>query len=165
MTTASRPSGIGSPVSTTSKAAGESQVGVVSLAPSVPAARTAMPSIPAASNGGEDRTAHTGAAVTSPAASVTGTVTAGSRSGQPAASRAARHAARACAAGTSLMNGLSGIQDHVHLAARVEPGRLVWDHNVAVGRGQDRQQRRQAEHRYRQAVVDLDLDDVKPAGR
>ena len=124
-----------------------------------------MPSIPAASNGGEDRTAHTGAAVTSPAASATGTVTAGSRSGQPAASRAARQAARACAAGTSLMNGLSGIQDHVHLAARVEPGRLVWDHDVAVGRGQDRQQRRQAEHRYRHAVADLHLDDVEPPGR
>src|SRR5579862_2123811 len=109
--------------------------------------------MPAASNGGDERTAHTGAAVTSPAASVTGTVTAGSRPGQPAASQAARQAARAWAAGTSLMNGLSGIQDHVHLAARVEPGRLLGDHDVAVGRGQDREQRRQAEHRYRQTVV------------
>ena len=124
-----------------------------------------MPSIPAASNGGEDRTAHTGAAVTSPAAPVTGTVAAGSRSGQPAASRTARQAARAWAAGMSLMNGLSGIQDHVHLAARVKPGRLVWDHNVAVGRRQDRQQRRQAEYRYRMTVIDLHLDDVEPAGR
>ena len=73
--------------------------GVVSLAPRVSAARTAMPSIPAASNGGEDRVAQTGAAVTRPAASVSGTSTAGSRSGQPAASRAARQASSACAAG------------------------------------------------------------------
>src|SRR5580700_4550273 len=155
MTTASQPGGIGSPVSTTSKAPGARYAGVVSLAPSVSAARTAMPSIPAASNGGEDRTAHTGAAVTSPADSVTGTVITGSRSGQPAASRAARQAARACAAGTSVRNGLSGIQDHVHLAARVEPGSLVRDHDIAVGRGQDRQQRRQAEHGYGQAIADL----------
>src|SRR5579863_10488780 len=62
--------------------------------------------MPAASNGGDERTAHTGAAVTSPAASVTGTVTAGSRSGQPTARSAARQAPSACAAGTSLMNGL-----------------------------------------------------------
>ena len=68
-------------------------------------------------------------------------------------------------AGTSLMNGLSGIQDHGHLTARVKPGRLVWDHDIAVGRGQDRQQRRQAEHRYRHAVADLHLDDVEPPGR
>ncbi len=79
---------------------------MVSLAPRVSAARTAMPSIPAASNGGEDRVAQTGAAVTSPAASAMGTSMAGSRSGQPAASRAARQARRACAAGTSRMNGL-----------------------------------------------------------
>ena len=83
-----------------------------------------MPSMPAASNGGEDRVAQTGSAVTRPTASVTGTVTAGSRSGQPAASRAARQASRACAAGTSRMNGLfaglSGIQDHVHLGAGVQ---------------------------------------------
>ena len=63
---------------------------MVSLARTVSAARTAIPSMPAASNGGEDRTAQTGAAVTSPAASVTGTVTAGSRSGQPAARIASR---------------------------------------------------------------------------
>ena len=79
---------------------------VVSLASTVSAARTAIPSIPAASNGGDDRTAQTGAAVTRPAASVTGTVTEGSRAGQPAARIASRHASRACAAGTSLMNGL-----------------------------------------------------------
>src|SRR5215469_11476333 len=112
MTTASRPSGIGSPVSTTSYSSGASQTGVVSEAPSVSAERTAIPSMPDASNGGEDRTAHTGAAVTSPAASVTGTVMEGSRSGQPAAFRASRQAASASAAGTSRMNGLlSGIQD------------------------------------------------------
>src|SRR5579863_4414297 len=62
--------------------------------------------MPAASNGGEDRTAQTGAAVTRPAASVNGTVTTGSRCGQPAARSAARHAPSACAAGTSLTNGL-----------------------------------------------------------
>ena len=102
-----------------------------------------MPSMPAASNGGEDLTAQIGAAVTRPPASVTGTVTAGSRSGQPAASRAMRQASRACAAGTSRMNGLfaglSGIQDHVHLAARVEARRFLGNHDVAVGRCQHRQ--------------------------
>ena len=80
---------------------------MVSLAPRVSAARTAMPSMPAASNGGDERIAHTGPAVTSPAASVTGTRDAGSRAGQPAASRASRQAASARAAGTSRMNGLS----------------------------------------------------------
>src|SRR5215469_10954453 len=63
--------------------------------------------MPAASNGGDDRLAHTGSAVTRPAASSSGTVMAGSRAGQPAASRALRQAARARAAGTSRMNGLS----------------------------------------------------------
>ena len=68
-----------------------------------------MPSIAAASNGGEDRVAHTGSAVTRPAASCTRTSTAGSRAGQPDASRALRQASRACAAGTSRMNGLSAM--------------------------------------------------------
>ena len=80
---------------------------MVSLAPRVSAARTAIPSMPAASNGGEDRLAHTGSAVTRPTASASGTRCAGSRAGQPAASRAARQASRARAAGTSRMNGLS----------------------------------------------------------
>jgi hypothetical protein len=75
----------------------------------VSAARTAMPSIPAASNGGDDRVAHTGPAVTSPAASCTGTRMAGSRAGQPAASRALRQASSARAAGTSRMKGLSAM--------------------------------------------------------
>jgi len=79
---------------------------VVSLAPRVSAARTAIPSMPAASNGGEERVAHTGSAVTRPAASSTRTRTAGSRAGQPPAARALRQASRAVAAGTSRMNGL-----------------------------------------------------------
>ena len=62
--------------------------------------------MPAASNGGEDRLAHTGSAVTRPAASATGTRCAGSRAGQPPASHAARQASRARAAGTSRRNGL-----------------------------------------------------------
>src|ERR1700689_3112449 len=58
-----------------------------------------MPSMAAASKGGEERVAHTGAAVTSPAASAIATSMAGSRSGQPAASLAAGQASRARAAG------------------------------------------------------------------
>ena len=57
---------------------------MVSLAPRVSAARTAIPSMAAASNGGEERVAHTGPAVTRPAASASGIRTAGSRAGQPA---------------------------------------------------------------------------------
>ncbi len=79
---------------------------MVSLAPRVSAARTAIPSMPAASNGGEERVAHTGSAVTRPAACSSGTRCAGSLAGQPAASRAARQASSARAAGTSRMNGL-----------------------------------------------------------
>src|SRR6185312_7255171 len=117
-----------------------------------------MPSIAAASNGGDERTAHTGAAVTSPAASATGTGAAGSRSGHLAASRAARQASSACAAGTSWMNGLlaglSGIQDYVHFAASIQPGRLLRDHDVAIGLRQHGQQRRQAEYRIGHPLVD-----------
>ena len=80
---------------------------MVSLAPRVSAARTAIPSMPAASKGGDERTAQTGPAVTRPAAWATGTRVAGILAGQPAASRASRQAARARAAGTSRMNGLS----------------------------------------------------------
>ncbi len=69
MTTASKPSGSGSPVSTTTYAAGSRKTGAVSLAPTVSAARTAMPSIAAASKDGEERVAHTGSAVTRPTAS------------------------------------------------------------------------------------------------
>ena len=57
---------------------------MVSLAPRVSAARTAIPSMPAASNGGEDRVAHTGSAVTRPVACASGTRCAGSLAGQPA---------------------------------------------------------------------------------
>jgi hypothetical protein len=49
MTTASKPSGSGSPVSTVAKSPGASSSGVVGLAPTVVAARTAIPSIAAAS--------------------------------------------------------------------------------------------------------------------
>ena len=96
-------------MSTTSKAPAGSQTGVVSPAPRVSAARTAIPSMPAASNGGDERTAHTGPAVTRPAAWVTGTRVAGIRAGQPAASRASRQAWCARDAGTSRMNGLSAL--------------------------------------------------------
>ena len=61
--------------------------GVVSLPPRVSAARTAIPSMPAASKGGEERVAHTGSAVTRPAASSSATRSAGSRAGQPPAAR------------------------------------------------------------------------------
>ena len=80
---------------------------MVSLAPRVSVDRTAIPSIPAASNGGDDRLAHTGSAVTRPVASASGTRYAGSLAGQPPASRAARQASMARAAGTSRRNGLS----------------------------------------------------------
>src|SRR3954467_3158308 len=66
MTTASRPSGSGSPVSTTTNAPLSRKTGVLSLAPTVSAARSAMPSIAEASNDGEDRCAPTGAAGTRP---------------------------------------------------------------------------------------------------
>ena len=62
-----------------------------------------MPSIAAASYGGEERVAHTGAAVTRPTAASRETVTASTRSGQPAAAQAARQPASASAAGTSEM--------------------------------------------------------------
>lgn len=79
---------------------------MVSLAPTVSAARTAIPSIADASNGGEDLLAQTGSAVTRPTAAASPTRTAGKRGGQLAATRAARQAASACAAGTSRTNGL-----------------------------------------------------------
>src|SRR3954463_12398040 len=66
MTTASKPSGSGSPVSTTTYALGSRCTGVLSVAPTVSAARTAMPSIAEASKDGDDRAAHTGAAGTRP---------------------------------------------------------------------------------------------------
>src|SRR3954471_14300245 len=109
MTTASKPSGSGSPVSTTTYASGASHTGVLSLAPTVSAARTATPSIAEASNEGDERVAHTGAAVTRPTASWSPSRTASTRSGQPAAVHAARQAASASAAGTSWMNGVVAI--------------------------------------------------------
>src|SRR3954462_777140 len=109
MTTASKASGSGSPVSTTTYAPGSTKTGVLSLAPTVSAARTAIPSIADASNDGDERTAHTGSAVTCPTAPASGNGTASPRSGPPAASQAARHAARAAAAGTSWMKGVVAI--------------------------------------------------------
>jgi hypothetical protein len=107
MITASYPGGIGSPVSTTANAAPASTIGRVSEAPTVSSARTAIPSMAAESNAGEERAAHTGPAVTLPTASATGRRTASTRAGQPAAARASRQATRASAAGTSEMYGLS----------------------------------------------------------
>ena len=68
MTTASKSPGTGSPVSTISKAPAASVTGLVSLAPTVSAACTAMPSMAAASKGGEEVCAQTGSAVTRPTA-------------------------------------------------------------------------------------------------
>ncbi len=97
---------MGSPVSTTSKEPACSRTGAVSLAPAVSAASTAMPSIAAASKGGEERSAHTGSAVTRPTASSSGRRTTGRRSGHPAAAHARSHASSASAAGMSWMNGV-----------------------------------------------------------
>ena len=85
------------------------KTGVLSLAPTVSDARTAMPSMPAASNDGDERVAHTGSAVTLPTASCSPRRTASTRLGHPAASHAARQAASASAAGTSWMNGVVAI--------------------------------------------------------
>ncbi len=82
--------------------------GAVWLAPTVSTERTAMPSIPAESNAGEDRRAHTGSAVTRPIASASPSRCAPTLVGQPAATRAARHASSAATAGTSRMKGLRG---------------------------------------------------------
>ena len=83
--------------------AGSSTIGVLSLAPTVSAARTAMPSMAEASKEGDERVAHTGSAVTRPTASASARRTGSRRSGQPAAASAARQAASASAAGTSWM--------------------------------------------------------------
>src|SRR5215210_8869285 len=105
MTTASKSPGTGSPVSTISNEPASSRTGLVSLAPIVSAECTAMPSIAAASNGGDDRVAQMGSAVTRPTAWSSGSRTSSSRSGQPAAAHASSHAASASAAGRSWMNG------------------------------------------------------------
>jgi hypothetical protein len=78
-------------VSTISKSV--TTTGVVSVAATVSDARTAMPSIPDESNAGEERRAHTGAAVTRPTASPTATWIVSTRAGHPAAARASRQAA------------------------------------------------------------------------
>src|SRR3954451_1093062 len=125
MTTASKPSGSGSPVSTTTYAPGSTNTGVLSLAPTVSAARTAIPSIAEASNDGDERTAHTGSAVTCPTASAGSSRTASTRSGQPAASHAARHAARAAAAGASWMKGVVAIYRYSVTSTSVPAGTPV----------------------------------------
>jgi hypothetical protein len=91
-------------VSTTAKSV--SRTGVVSAAPTVSSARTAIPSIPDESNAGEERRAHTGSAVTRPTASPTGTRTVATLAGQPAAARDSRHAVWAASVGTSDTKGL-----------------------------------------------------------
>ena len=94
-------------MSRTTYASGSTKTGVLSLAPIVSAARTAMPSIAEASNDGDDRVAQTGSAVTRPDGLVQAeTRFVSTRAGQPAASQAARQAASASAAGTSRMNGV-----------------------------------------------------------
>ena len=99
---------------------------MVSAAPTVSAARTAMPSIAAESNAGEDRSAHTGSAVTRPTASPTGSSTASTRGGQPAAAHASRHARRACSAGTSDTNGLDRVRHRYRMTSTsVPPSRPV----------------------------------------
>ena len=96
---------MGSPVSTISNDPDSRWTGVVSLAPIVSAARTAIPSIAAASKGGEEVRAQTGSAVTRPTAWSSGSRTMSTRSGQPAAAQASSHAASASAAGRSWMKG------------------------------------------------------------
>ena len=98
MTTASQPSGSASPVSTIAKRS--ILRGEVSVAPNVSEARSAMPSIAAASYAGEERSAQIGAAVTRPRASASSSSTTSSRSGT-----AASQAAIASAAGMSDRNG------------------------------------------------------------
>ena len=93
-------------MSTISKARASRRTGLVSLAPTVSAACTAMPSIAAASNGGEEVCAQTGSAVTRPTASSSAIRTLSSRSGHPAAAQASSQAASASAAGRSWMNGV-----------------------------------------------------------
>ena len=55
-------------MSTTANEPGSSRSGLLSLAPTVSAARTAIPSIAAQSNGGDERSAQIGSAVTRPIA-------------------------------------------------------------------------------------------------
>ena len=78
-------------MSTTANASGASSSGVVSLAPRLSTARSAMPSMAAASKGGDDREAQIGSAVTRPTASSSATVTAGTREGQAAAAQVCAH--------------------------------------------------------------------------
>src|SRR6266699_2278053 len=125
--------------------------------------------MPAASNGGDERTAHTGPAVTRPAAWATGTCVAGILAGQPAASRTSRQAACARAAGTSRMNGLSvtaspAVDGDLDLGTRVESRGLLGNDDIPVGGGEHGQQRGQPEQGRGHAAGDLDLDDVEAPG-
>ena len=70
------------------------------MAPNVSEARTAIPSIAAASYAGEERSAQIGAAVTRPSASASSSSTVSSRSGT-----AASHVGERLAAGMSDRNG------------------------------------------------------------
>src|SRR6201996_2218244 len=139
--------------------------GAVSMAPRVSAARSAIPSIAAESNGGDDRVAQIGAAVTRPTAWSSATVTAGRREGHPLSARQRAHSARARARGTSRRNGVvrSAIAKHLdELSGRQAVG-VLGDDDIAVGGGEDRQQRRGTEDRLDLLPVHPNLDDVEPA--
>ena len=99
-----------------------------------------MPSMAAASNGGDDRVAQTGSAVTRPTAWSSGSRTTSSRSGQPAAAHASSHEASASAAGWSWMNGAARATSGTALpdcAARGKPGGRLGHEEVPVGGGED----------------------------
>jgi hypothetical protein len=97
----------------------------------------------AASNGGEERRAQIGLAVTRPIEACTDSVMVSVRCGHPAAARHSRHARNALASGTSRKNGVVrlAIQDNLDgLAGGQAVGILGHDHE-AVGGREDRQQR------------------------
>src|SRR5215208_8107588 len=146
MTTASKPSGSGSPVSTVAKSPEANSSGVVGVAPTVVTARTAIPSMAAVSYAGEERRAQTASAVTRPIAASSRKRSCGTRAGHPAAEHASSHAASACAAGRSRMNG-SAIERHLDLGVGGKAGRGLVDDDESVGGGEDREQRRRSEER------------------
>ena len=80
-----------------------------------------MPSIAAASNGGDERAAQTGSASTRPTASSSGIRTASTLAGQPAAAHASSQAASASAAGTSWMNGVARLHQRYSVTSTSLP--------------------------------------------
>src|ERR1700740_2500912 len=117
--------------------------GAVSLAPRVAAARSAIPSIAAESNGGDDRVAQIGAAVTRPTAWSSATVTAGTHGGHPLSLRQRAHSSSARARGTSRRNGVvrSAIAEYLDGLPGRQPVRVLGDDDVAVGSREHRQER------------------------